>query len=248
MRAVIGGLCAAALGVASAGAGGAAPTGAGQVHEDDALFGFALVDRFEYRAQDGPDAVLWDAQGWYGGDYRRLWVKTEGEDLVADSGGEIEVQALYGHLVAAYWDLQAGVRYDRAYGSGPDRDRAFGVLGVQGLAPHRFDTDLALFASEDGDLSARVQFEYDLLLGQRLVLQPRLELNAAAQRVRDWGVGSGVNDLQLGLRLRYEICREFAPYVGVEWVRKFGDSADFARDQGDGIDAVVLVAGIRLWF
>ena len=126
--------------------------------------------------------------------------------------------------------------------------RAFGVLGVQGLAPYRFETDLALFVSEDGDLSARAQLEYELLLTQRLILQPRVEINAAAQQVKSWGVGSGLNDLQLGLRLRYEIRRQFAPYVGVEWVKKFGDSADFARADGQDTGNLALLAGLRMWF
>jgi copper resistance protein B len=232
---------------ADAGAGHV-PTDWPHVHEDDHPFGYVLVDRFEYRDDEGPNHLLWDAQGWYGGDYQRLWFKTEGESAVSDSDGEFEGQLLYGRLVAPYWDLQAGLRYDRAYGSGRDRDRAFGVLGIQGTAPYRFETDLALFVSEDGDVSARVEWEYELLLTQRLVLQPRVEINAAAQRVRAWGVGSGLNDLQLGLRLRYEIRREFAPYVGVEWVRKLGDTADLARDDGGEVSVSALVAGVRLWF
>ncbi len=218
------------------------------VHEDDQHFGYLLVDRLEYRDDEGPNHLLWDAQGWYGGDYRRLWLKTEGESPVSDSHGEAEVQLLYGHLVAPYWDVQAGVRYDRAYGSGPDRDRRFGVLGIQGTAPYRFETDAALSVSEDGDVSVSAEFEYELLLTQRLVLQPRVEINAAAQQVRDWGVGSGINDVQLGLRLRYEIRREFAPYVGVEWTRKLGDTADIARDEGEEVSVPALVAGLRLWF
>lgn len=156
-------------------------------HEDSHPFGFALIDRLEYRDDEGPNHLLWDAQGWYGGDYNRLWIKTEGESPVSDSNGEAEVQALYGRLVAPYWDLQAGVRYDRAFGSGPDRDRALGVLSLQGLAPYRFDTEAALFVSEDGDVSLRAQLEYDLLFTQRLILQPRVEINAAAQQVKAWG-------------------------------------------------------------
>jgi len=218
------------------------------VHEDSQPFGFALIDRLEYRGDDGPDHLLWDAQGWYGGDYNRLWIKTEGEQAISHSNGESETQALYGRLIAPYWDLQAGVRYDRTFGSGPDRDRAFGVLGVQGLAPYRFDTEAALFVSEDGDVSLRAQAERDLLLTQRLILQPRVEINAAAQQVKSWGVGSGLNDLQLGLRLRYEIRRQFAPYVGVEWVKKFGDSADFARADGQDSGSLALLAGLRVWF
>jgi copper resistance protein B len=242
-------LIAASAPVLAADAGaGHVPTDWPHVHEDDQNFGTLLVDRLEYRADDGPDHLLWDAQGWYGGDYQRLWLKTEGEQSITDSHGEAEVQALYSRLVAPYWDVQAGVRYDRAYGSGRDRDRTFGVLGVQGLAPYRFDTDFALFVSEDGDVSARVQFEHDLLLTQRLVLQPRVEVNAAAQQLKSWGVGRGINDIQIGLRLRYEIRRQFAPYVGVEWVRKLGDTADLARDDGEAVSAPALVAGVRLWF
>ncbi len=241
-------VCAAAAAVAADQGAGTVPADWPHVHEDDHPFGFALVDRLEYRDDEGPNHLLWDAQGWYGGDYQRLWLKTEGERPVSDSNGEFEVQALYSRLVAPYWDVQAGVRYDRALGSGPDSDRAFGVLGMQGLAPYRFETDAALFVSEDGDVSLRAQFEYELLLTQRLILQPRVELNAAVQEVKSWGVGKGLNDVQLGLRLRYEIRREFAPYVGVEWVKKFGDTADFARDEGGDTGNLALLVGLRLWF
>ncbi len=240
-------LAAASALAADAGAGHV-PADWPHVHEDDRSFGYLLVDRLEYRDDEGPNHLLWDALGWYGGDYQRLWLKTEGEQPVSDSHGEAEVQALYGRLVAPYWDVQAGVRYDRAYGSGPDRDRAFGVLGIQGTAPYRFETDAALFVSEHGDVSLRAEFEYELLLTQRLVLQPRVEINAAAQRVRSWGVGRGINNVQLGLRLRYEIRRQFAPYVGAEWTRKTGDTADLARDAGEDVNTPALVAGVRLWF
>lgn len=218
------------------------------VHEDDQRFGYLLVDRLEYSADDGPDHLLWDAQGWYGGDYQRLWIKTEGEQATSNSHGEAEMQALYGRLVAPYWEVQAGLRYDRAYGSGRDRDRALGVLGVQGTAPYRFETGAALFVSEHGDVSLRAEVEHDLLLTQRLILQPRVEINAAAQRVSAWGVGRGINDVQIGLRLRYEIRRAFAPYIGVEWTRKLGDTADMVRDKGEDASVPGLVAGVRLWF
>jgi copper resistance protein B len=241
-------ISAAAPALAADAGAGHVPADWSHVHEDNQRFGYLLVDRLEYRADDGPDHLLWDAQGWYGGDYQRLWIKTEGEQATSNSHGEAEVQALYSRLVAPYWDLQAGVRYDRAYGSGRDRDRAFGVLGVHGLSPYRFDTDLALFVSEDGDVSARAQFEYELLLTQRLVLQPRVEINAAAQAVKSWGVGRGLNDVQIGLRLRYEIRREFAPYLGVEWTRKLGNTADIARADGEDASVPALVAGLRLWF
>lgn len=218
------------------------------VHEDQHNFGTLLVDRLEYRDDEGPNHLLWDAQGWYGSDYQRLWLKTEGEQSISDSHGEAEVQALYSRLVAPYWEVRAGVRYDRAYGSGPDHDRVFGVLGVQGTAPYGLETDIAVFVSEDGDVSLSAEFERELLLTQRLVLQPRAQINAAAQRVKSWGVGRGINDVQIGLRLRYEIRREFAPYVGLEWARKLGDTADMARDEGEDASVPALVVGLRLWF
>lgn len=253
MKAAIGGIGAVLLGLAGAPADAAEP-GAGapphfpHVHEDDHPFALALLDRFEYRDADGQNQWLWDAQAWYGGDYQRLWLKTEGEHPVSDSNGEAELQVLYSRLVAPYWDLQAGVRYDRAYGSGSDRDRAFGVLGLQGLAPYRFETDLALFVSEDGDASVRAELETDLLLTQRLILQPRLELDVAFSEVPEWGVGRGPNDVALGLRLRYEIRRELAPYVGVEWVRRLGDTADLAREEGGDASDLAWVIGVRAWF
>jgi copper resistance protein B len=102
--------------------------------------------------------------------------------------------------------------------------------------------------SEKGDLSARLEAEYDLLITQRLVLQPKAELAVAAQRVPELGVGSGLNDIELGLRLRYEFSREFAPYVGVHWERKVGETARLAREEGEQADSLWVVAGLRFWF
>jgi len=158
------------------------------------------------------------------------------------------VQLLYSRMIAPFWDFQAGLRYESIYGDGPDRDRNFAVVGVQGLAPYRFDVEPAVFVSENGDLSARFTATYELLLTQRLILQPRFETNLAAQQVEKFGAGRGFNDVELGLRLRYEMRREFAPYVGISWLRKLGDSEDFARDEGAQVDDLSLVAGLRLWF
>jgi len=214
------------------------------VHEDDHPFGLALIDRLEYRDDEGPNHLLWDAQGWYGGDYNRLWLKTEGEKLARGKTEKAEVQVLFSHLVTDFFDVQAGVRYDPE----PHPRRGYAVLGVQGLAPYYFETDAALFLSNEGELSARFEAEYELLLTQRLVLQPSLEINLAAQDTSARGIGSGVSDIELGLRLRYEIRREFAPYIGVNWECKLGQTADIARRDGEDTDVPSFVTGVRFWF
>lgn len=218
--------------------------------EDSQRFGFLLFDQLEYRIKNNADnTARWDVQGWYGGDYNRLWVKTEGEWRTnGERGGEAEVQALYSRLIASFWDFQIGLRYDQFSGEDFDRGRGFAVIGLQGLAPYRFEVEPALFISQDGDVSARLTATYDLLLTQRLILQPRLDFDAALQSVEDFGVGEGVNSLGLGLRMRYEITREFAPYIGVHWLRRFGETADIAERDGGEVEDLALVFGVRLWF
>ncbi len=209
------------------------------------LTSLILVDQLEYRLQDGANAIAWDAQAYYGGDYQRIWLKTQGE---YSTGREVfekaEVQLLYSRLVGYYWDVQAGVRYDFE----PDPSRAYGVIGLQGLAPGFFEVDTQAFVSEKGDLSARLEAEYDVLVTQRLILQPKAELSLALQDVPELGIGGGINDIELGLRLRYEISREFAPYVGISWERKLGETAQMARREGEDVDVFALLAGIRFWF
>jgi copper resistance protein B len=215
--------------------------------DDSQIYWFLLVDQLEYRGNDGEDSFYWDILSWVGGDYERLWIKSEGDVGLQRGNGEGEIQLLYGKLIAPFWDLQVGLRYDQLYGDS-SRGRGFAVIGVQGLAPYLFEVDVALFISHQGDVSARVKAEYELLLSQRLVLQSKLETNIAAQRVEEFGVGSGINDLELGLRLRYEFNRQFAPYIGINWNRKFGDTAEIAREEGENDDQLSVVAGIRLLF
>ena len=217
---------------------------------DDASVGFLLFDQLEYRDHDNAaDTLRWDTQGWYGGDYEKLWFRSEGDSSASGrSSSEIENQLLYSRVVAPFWDLQVGLRYDSESGSGPDRTRWFGVLGLQGFAPYRFDVEPALFISEDGDVSARLTGTTDWLITQRLVLQPRLEFEFALQDVGDFGVGSGLEYLDLGLRLRYEVRRELAPYLGLEWQNLLGETADLARGDGEQDSDLALVFGLRIWF
>ena len=210
---------------------------------------YLLADQLEYRLNDGDDLVRWDAEGWLGGDTHRVWLKSEGEvRTTGPSGGDAEIQLLYGYNFAPFWDFQIGARQDFLFGSGPDRERTFAAIGVEGLAPYWFELSPTLFVSDDGDVSARLTGTYDVLLTQRLIAQPRVELNVAAQDAEKFGIERGFNDIELGLRLRYEIRREFAPYVGVNWLRKLGNTADLARREGEDASVVGFVAGLRIWF
>ncbi len=212
---------------------------------DSQTFYFFKTDRLEYQTNEGDGLLVWDAEGWVGGDYNKLWIKSEGEYLFErERVEEAELQALYSRAIAPFFDVQAGVRHDFK----PDPSRTFGVLGVQGLAPYWFEIDAAGFVSDEGDVSARLEAEYEFLFTQKLILQPRTELNFAVQDVKKLGVGSGLSTAELGLRLRYEIVREFAPYIGVSWTRLVGKTEDFARDEGENVSSVSFVAGVRLWF
>lgn len=212
--------------------------------EDDRIVSFLLIDHLEYQDKDGDDAFAWEAEGWIGTDYNKIWIKMEGEKPVDDEVEAAEVQLLYSRLIAPFWDLQAGFRYDPE----PDPSRSFAVLGVQGMAPYWFEVQAAAFISDDGDVSARFEAEYDILLTQRLIAQPLFEVNLAAQDVEELDIGSGFTDLELGLRLRYEIRREFAPYIGVSYERKLGETADLAEAEGEDKDSFAIVAGVRFWF
>lgn len=203
-----------------------------------------LLDRLEAKLRDGRDGFAWDAQAWYGGDIDKAWVKTEGEGAFGEGLEQAEVQALWSHAIDPWFDVQAGVRYD--FRPGPER--AYLVAGIQGLAPYWFEIDAAAFVSEKGDVSARFEAEYDLLITQKLRLQPVVELDLALQDVPELGIGAGLSTAEAGLRLRYEIVPEFAPYVGVEYERAFGGTAAFRRAAGEGAGGWSALVGLRAWF
>jgi copper resistance protein B len=207
-------------------------------------FAQIMVNRAEIRVRDGRDGYRWEGEGWFGGDINRLVVKTEGEGTRGERLEAGEVQALYSRAVGPYFNLQAGVRHDVR----PTPDRTFAAIGVQGLAPYWFEVEATAFLSTRGDLIARTSATYDQRLTQRLILQPRAEIELAAQDMRARGIGSGVSEAELGLRLRYEISRQFAPYVGVAWERRLGRTARFARAAGDDPGGAALTLGVRAWF
>lgn len=211
--------------------------------EDDPLIGKVMIGQFETRQTGGSDPAVLEAQGWIGKDLNKLWFKTDVE-RVGGVTEEAEIQALYSRAIAPYWDIQAGWRHDSQ--PGPTRDWA--VIGVQGLAPYFFEVDFAAFIGESGQTAARLEAEYEILFTQRLILTPEIEVNVYGKDDAATGVGSGLADLEVGLRLRYEIRREFAPYIGVNWTRKYGDTADFARLEGEDINDTQFVVGIRAWF
>ncbi|WP_436355454.1 copper resistance protein B [Brevundimonas sp. CEF1] len=204
-----------------------------------------LIDSIEAGFDDGEKSYSWNAQGWTGGDINRFWWKTEGEGAFDGKLHDAEVQALYSRAVAPFWDVQAGVRQDFR----PDGDDTTHLtVGVQGVAPYWFEMSAAAFLSTEGDLTARAEAEYDQRITQKWILQPAIEVALSASDIPELEIGSGLTSITAGLRLRYEIRKEFAPYVGVEWSRSFGDTADYARARGDDVDATRLVVGIKAWF
>lgn len=212
--------------------------------EPGQVFTVLQAEQLEYRAGNGRDGFNWEAGGWVGNDDHKVRFKTEGEKPTEGKLEKGEFQLLYSRPVSDFFDVQGGVRYDVK----PGPERAFAVFGVQGTAPYKIEVDAAAFVSHEGEVSARLKGEYDLLITQKLILQPTAEINAAVQSVKERDIGSGFNSAGAGLRLRYEIIREFAPYIGFQWERKLGRTADYARADGETVDNRSLVSGIRFWF
>ena len=203
-----------------------------------------VFDRLEANLGDGEEGFAWDAQGWSGGDISRFWWKSEGEGEFGEGVEEAGVQALYSRAVAPFWDVQAGLRQTWR----PVANRTDLVIGVQGLAPYWFEVDAALFLSNKGELTAAAEGEYDQRITNRWILQPRAEVNLSAEDIPELSIGAGLTSVQLGARLRYEIRKEFAPYVGVEWTKRFGRTADYLEAAGRNTEDTRIVVGLRAWF
>jgi len=207
---------------------------------DDPILMMVKIDQLEIGDDDNS---AWGVQAWIGKDINKLWLKTEGELSNSDVEGA-EFQLLYSRAIAPYWDAQIGWRHDIK----PEPNKDWLAIGIQGLAPYFFETDLSLFMGEHGNIGLRTKFEYELMLTQKWILSPEVEANFFSKNDPDIGLGSGLSDIDIGLRLRYEIEREFAPYIGIEWARHFGNTADFSRQEGESRTSVNWLAGVRIWF
>jgi copper resistance protein B len=214
---------------------------------------FTLVDVLEYRPRVGSketnDDYRWDIEGWYGGDYNRVWFKSEGQrDTAFKANYDVDFQLLYGRFIRKYYDFQIGGRVETQSFRGSNVTRGLAAIGIEGLVPYNYQIEPTLFIAQNGAVSARLSLTKDLLMTQRLILQLRFETNAAIQRVVEFTTGSGLNNLEFGFRLRYEIRRRFAPYVGLSLDRSFGDTATLVRQEGGNPSQVRLAAGVRMWF
>lgn len=217
--------------------------------DDEMRHTFVLVDVLEFRPGRKDGGFRWDIEGWHGGDVNRLWFKSEGEnDTAFKADYDIDFQLLYGRFVKKYYDFQVGVRVETQSFRGANVTRPHAVIGIQGLVPYRYEFESALFISHQGDVSGRVSFTRDFLLTQRWILQGRIEANAAAQRVERFTTGRGLNNIEAGLRLRYEIRRNFAPYIGISYDRSFFGTADLVREDGGDPEQLRFVAGVRVWW
>jgi copper resistance protein B len=208
-----------------------------------------LIDRAELGFGEGGEEFAWDAQFWSGGDIHKLWLKSEGEGAFGGTLEHGEVQALYSRAIDPWFDVQAGIRQDFGAGSG----RTHLALGIQGLAPYWFEVEGTLFLSTEGELTARVEAEYDLRLTQALILQPRAEIDLSLQDMPDIHIGAGLSTASLGARLRYEVLPArgpavISPYLGLEYDRAFGSTADYREAQGVDAGALRFLAGLRIWF
>ncbi len=210
---------------------------------DSQPLGMLKIDQFELTDGRYAAGQAWDMEGWYGNDSDKLWLRSEGD---ADHGRieEGQVEALWSHAVAAFWNTQLGMRQD--VGEGPHRQWA--AFGIQGLAPYWFELEATGYLGPSGRTAARFRAEYELLFTQRLILQPEFELNLYGSDDPASRVGSGLSDTQLGLRLRYEVSRQFAPYIGIVWVHRYGATADYARLDGQPSMDRQFVAGVHIWF
>jgi copper resistance protein B len=210
--------------------------------DDTASFGMVMLDQFEWRRIDGTDALALEGNAWYGGDYNKAWFKAEGEIVAGEYAGRTELS--WDRVVSRWFNLQAGIRHDVEEGP----SRSWLAVGVQGLAPYWFEVEATVYVGEAGRTALRFSGEYEVLLTQRLILQPEIDVDIFGKDDPRNGIGAGLSEVELALRLRYEIRRELAPYLGLVWSWRHGDTASFARAAGLRKDELQLAAGIRVWF
>jgi len=211
--------------------------------DDRLATGKVLVEQLEWREAKGAKLLTWDATAYYGSDYNKLWIKSEGE-RASGTTEDASAEVLWDRISSRWWSTQVGFRHD--FGEGPTRNWL--AVGAQGLAPYFFHIETTAYFADGGRAAARFKVRYELLFSQRLILEPEFEINAYRKNDPGRRLMSGLSDLQLALRLRYEISREFAPYLGVTWVRRLGKTADLARASGEDPGDLQALAGVRFWF
>lgn len=210
---------------------------------DTAYLGSVNVDRLEMVNVRDDFSATYDWQAWFGQDYDRLVVRAEG-DIEQGRFKNARNEMLWGHALTAYWDTQIGLRYD----SGLGNDRIWGAFGIQGFAPYWLYVEATAYVGEQGRTAFRLEMEYDLRITQKLILQPRTELNFYSQRDDSRFISSGLSAVEAGLRLRYEITRKIAPYIGIEWASTLGSAGNLLKARGNQADETRLVAGLHFWF
>lgn len=221
----------------------AAPPSGGHPAHDNSIQRYMLLDRLEGWDADPGAGTAWAMQGWLGTDLNRLWLRSEGE-RVDGRTESADLEVLYGRSVARWWDVVAGVRHDFNPGGSQD----FAAIGVMGLAPYMFEVQATGYIGQSGQTAARIEVEYEMLLTNRLILQPMVEVDFYGRNDERRGIGSGLSTAEAGLRLRYEITRQFAPYVGIVREQAFGRTADLRRAEGEDTNDTRVVAGFRIWF
>lgn len=215
---------------------------------DEHHYTYFLADVLEYRPSSDESIFKWDVEGWHGGDYNRLWFKSEGErDTAFKADYDIDLQLLYGRFLKRYFDLQVGARVETQKYYNANVTRGLAVIGIEGLIPYKWDFESSLFISQKGDVSGRASLTRDFMLTQKWILQGRVATNIAAQKVERFTIGTGLNNIELGARLRYEIHREYGPYIGISYDRSFYDTAKMVRQQGGNPEQLRFVIGMRLW-
>lgn len=223
------------------------PDVAGHAVHGTSIHYFALVDRLETWDADAGAAFAWEGLGWVGNDLDRMWVRTEGESV--DGALEsADIEVFYGRAVARWWDAVVGIRHEFGQGDGNRPSRTFAAIGVIGVAPYKFEVEATAYFGQGGQTGASVEVEYETLLTNRLILQWSAEAEAWSENDPSRGIGAGLSTVEAGLRLRYEITRRFAPYIGVAWERAYGDTAQLRRADGHGVEDTRVVVGLRTWF
>lgn len=221
----------------------AAPPSDGHPAHDNSIHHYLLLDRLEGWDADPGAGTAWAMQGWLGTDLDRLWLRSEGE-RVDGRTESADLEVLYGRSVAPWWDVVAGVRHDFNPGGSQD----FAAIGVMGLAPYMFEVQATAYIGQAGQTAARIEVEYEMLLTNRLILQPVVEVDFYGRNDERRGIGSGLSTAEAGLRLRYEITRQFAPYVGIVREQAFGRTADLRQAEGEDSNDTRVIAGFRIWF